>query len=105
MPLSKRYHPEHPAGEMCPFGCDFSAIIPVTVSISYGLLEIFTNTQPPVDASGDWTTTPVQVRGNVVYATLTGGKDGVDYILTWTAVDTQGNKWPRSGLVLCAATS
>jgi hypothetical protein len=105
MPLSRRYFPEHPPGEVSPFGMDFSAIIPVTVAIDYGVLDIFTNTQPPVEAKSDWVVSPVEVHGRVVYATLNGGKDGVDYILTWTAVDTQGNVWPRSGLILCAATS
>ncbi|HEX3524514.1 MAG TPA: hypothetical protein VHT52_20795 [Stellaceae bacterium] len=105
MPLSRRYQPEHPPGETSPFGMDFSAIIPVTVAITTGLLDIKTNTQPPVEAATDWTVSEIQVRGRVVYATLSGGKDGVDYILTWTAIDTQGNTWPRSGLILCAATS
>jgi hypothetical protein len=105
MPLSKRYHPEHPPGETCPFGMDFSAVIPPGVGISSGALTIWTNAQPPVAADGDWTKGAVTVLDRVLYATLSGGKDGTDYILRWTATDTAGNVWPRSGLVLCAQTS
>ena len=105
MPLSRRYTPEHPAGETCPFGFDFSPIIPVGVGISAGALSIFTNTQPPVAADADWTKGNVTWLDRTLYATLGGGKDGIDYRLDWTATDTDGNIWVRSGLILCAATS
>jgi hypothetical protein len=105
MPLSRRYTPEHPAGEACVFGLDFSAVIPPGVGIASGDLDIFTNTVPPNAADADWTKGPVSVQGRVLYATLAGGLDGTDYMLTWTATDTAGNVWPRTGLILVAATS
>lgn len=104
MPLSRRYRPEHPPGESCSFGLDYSFIIPVGVGIEQGTLTIFTNTAEPVD-DGSWTIGPVSVRGRAIYANLTGGVLGTDYQLHWTAVDTAGNVWPRTALVLCAFTS
>lgn len=105
MPLSRRYSPEHPPGESCAFGLDFSPIIPVGVGLSSGALAIFTNTAAPVDASADWTIGAVTVQGRALYAVLSGGVAGTDYKLLWTATDTMGNIWPRSCLVLCAETS
>lgn len=105
MPISRRYSPEHPPGETCSFGLDYSFVVPVGVGIESGTLAILTNTAAPADASGDWTIGPVTVRGRAIYATLSGGVSGADYQLKWTAVDTQGNAWPRTTLVLCADTS
>jgi hypothetical protein len=105
MPLSRRFNPEHPPGETCSFGIDFSFIIPPGVAIADGALQILTNTASPADASGDWTIGPVMVRGRAIYATLSGGVAGTDYQLKFTAVDTAGNTWPRTALVLCADTS
>ena len=105
MPISRRYSPEHPPGESCAFGLDFSPLIPPGVGIKSGTLNIFTNTSPPAIADSDWTKGAVTWLDRTLYATLGGGRSGVDYILTWTAVDTEGNVWPRSGLVLCAPTS
>lgn len=105
MPISRRYSPEHPPGEQCLFGFDFSPLLPRGVGITGGQLAILSNTVPPADASADWTVGTVQVRGSVLYATLSGGKSGTDYLLTWTATDTEGNTWPRTGAVLCAPTS
>ena len=105
MPLSRRFNPEHPPGESCKFGIDFSFIIPVGVSIESGTLAILTNTAAPSDASADWTIGPVVVRGRALYAMLAGGVAGTDYQLKFTAVDTAGNTWPRTALVLCADTS
>jgi hypothetical protein len=45
------------------------------------------------------------VRGRALYAMLAGGVAGTDYQLKFTAVDTAGNTWPRTALVLCADTS
>jgi hypothetical protein len=105
MPLSRRYTPEHQQSEICPFGFDFSPIIPVGVGITAGSLNIYTNTNPPVAANADWTVGPVSWLDRTLYATLTGGQDGVDYLLQWTADDTDGNRWSRFALVLVAATS
>jgi hypothetical protein len=84
---------------------DFSYVIPKGVGIASGALAIKHNKVPPTDATADWTLGQVQVRDRVLYATLAGGVDGSDYQLIWTATDTDGNIWPRTGLVLCAATS
>jgi hypothetical protein len=105
MPLSRRYTPEHPPGESCPFGLDFSFLIPPGIGIASGALSIFTNTVPIASADADWTVGPVTVQGRTLYAVLTGGVEGKDYQLRWTATDTQGNVWPRTTLVLCAETS
>lgn len=105
MPLSRRYSPEHPSGDSCVFGFDFSPIIPIGVGIKSGSLKILINTQPPSDGSADWQVGTVTVLDRTLYATLAGGKDGVDYRLDWTALDSDNNIFTRSGLILCAATS
>jgi hypothetical protein len=105
MPLSRRYSPEHPQGEACTFGLDFSAVIPPGVGIAAGQLDIFKNAVPAAAADTDWTKGAVSVRGRVLYATLSGGVTGTDYLLRWTATDTDGNVWPRTGLVLVGPTS
>ena len=56
-------------------------------------------------ASSDSTVGEVTVRGRVLYASLFGGHDGIDYQLRWTATDTSGNVWPRTALLFCARTS
>ena len=105
MPLSRRFSPEHPPGESCRFGVDFSFVLPVGVGIEQGTLQVLTNTAAPVDASTDWTIGPVTVRERALYAMLSGGVSGTDYQLVFTATDTAGNTWPRTALVLCAPTS
>jgi hypothetical protein len=105
MPLSRRYSPEHPPGEACNFGLDYAFVIPPGTGISSGQLDIFTNTAPPVAADADWVKGPVTVQGRTVYCHLSGGINGTDYRLRWTATDTDGNPWPRTTLVLCADTS
>jgi hypothetical protein len=105
MPVTRRYSPEHPPGESCSFGLDYSFVVPVGVGVESGTLTIQTNTAAPVDASADWTIGPVTVRGRALYAMLSGGVAGTDYQLKFTAVDTAGNTWPRTALVLCAETS
>jgi hypothetical protein len=105
MPLSRRYHPEHPPGEKCTFGFDFSPIIPVGVGIASATLTISRNSPPGAITDGEWTIGPVTWLDRTVYATLTGGMTGIDYLLRWAATDTDGNIWPRFCLVLCAATS
>jgi len=105
MPISRRYTPEHPPGESCSFGLDYSFVVPVGVGLNSGALAIFTNTANPAPADADWVASPVEVRGRAIYANLSGGVSGTDYQLRWTATDTQGNVWPRTTLVLCAETS
>jgi hypothetical protein len=105
MPLSRRYSPEHPPGESCSFGLDLSFILPVGVALESGSLAILTNTAAPIDASADWTVGTVNVQGRFVWANLSGGVAGTDYQLKGTALDTAGNTWPRTTLVLCADTS
>ena len=105
MPLSRRFTPEHPPGESCNFGIDFSFIVPPGVGLSSGSLAIFTNSAVPVPADADWQKGAVNVRGRALYAMLSGGVAGTDYQLKFTAVDTAGNTWPRTALVLCADTS
>lgn len=105
MPLSRRYTPEFAPGETCNIGYDFSYIIPLGVGLASGGLEIFTNTAAPVAADADFTIGPIQVQGRAIYANLSGGVLGTDYQLRWNAIDSEGNVWPRTGLMLCAYTS
>lgn len=104
MPLSRRYHPEHPPGESCLFGMEFSFVLPPNTGISSGSLQVFTNTFAPALAS-EWTVGPVQVQGTAIYAQCSGGTEGTDYQFRWVANDTGGNVWPRVALCLCAQTS
>lgn len=105
MPLSRRYSPEHPPGESCNFGLDYSPVIPPGVGISSASLAIFTNTTTPAAADADWVKGAVNIQGRMVYANLSGGVNGRDYQLVWTATATDGSIWPRTTLVLCAPTS
>lgn len=105
MPVTRRYYPEHPPGETSYFGLDFSPIIPVGVGIKSGTLSIATNVANPQPADDDWEIGPVLVRGRAIYAMLTGGVLGTDYVFHWVATDTLGNVWPRVATVLCAYTS
>jgi hypothetical protein len=105
VPLSQRYSPEHPPGDTCTFGYDFSPLIPRGVTLVSASLSVLTNTAPPVDVTDLWTFKTVNVDDRTAWALLSGGVTGTDYILQWTAFDTDGNTWVRSGLVLCAPTS
>jgi len=108
MPLTRRYHPEHPAGESAAFCMNFEFAIPAGMALVTNpppSLHIFTNTVPPNPADGDFTVGTVSVSGRLLWSVLTGGKVGTDYILTWTGTDTRGNIWEKSGLLLCAPTS
>jgi hypothetical protein len=104
MPLSRRYTPEFCPGESCLIGLDFSSVIPPGVGIASGTLAVFTNVATPV-ASSDFDVGEVTVLGRVLYAPISGGVDGTDYQLRWSATDSAGNIWPRTALLLCAQTS
>ena len=104
MPLSRRYTPEFAPGESSLIGLDFSYVIPPGVGIASGALTIFTNAATPA-ASSDFTIGEVTVLGRTLYALLSGGIDGTDYQLRWSATDTDGNVFPRTALLLCALTS
>jgi hypothetical protein len=85
---------------------DYSFLIPPGVGIAAATLEIWTNTPGDVQPSSDWEIIgPVRWEGRTVFARLTGGIEGTDYQLRWIVTDTRGNRWPRTGLVLCAQTS
>lgn len=103
MALSNRYQ-SHPPGDAHSYGLDFSMLIPMGVGIATGSLEILTNTNPPQTQS-DWTQGVVEIGGRQVYSQCSGGVEGTDYQFRWTAVDTLGNTWNRTVLVLCAQTS
>lgn len=104
MPLTRRYEPEHPPDEATYFGLDYSFVIPAGMIITSATLEILTNTNPP-QPSSDWSKGPVEIASRAVYCWLSGGTPGTDYQLRWVATDSQGNRWPRTTLVLCADTS
>lgn len=105
MPLTRRYGPPHPPGETAAFGMDFSTVIPWGVVIESQSLSLFTNTQPPVAADGDWSKGAAYTRGRSVFVVLSGGVVGKDYIAEWTVTDSRSNIWVRSGLILCSPTS
>lgn len=105
MPISRRYSPEHPPGETCLFGMDFSFVLPTGTQITKADLNIYQNTFGVTEASADWTAGPVQISGRAVYAQLSGGVEGTDYAIRWTVTDSDSNIWPRTALVLCAQTS
>lgn len=105
MSISRRYTPEFAPGESCNIGYDYSAIIPPGIGITAGTLSIYTNVAVPQDASADFTIGAVNVLGRAIYARLSGGAEGKDYQLRWTATDSHGDVWPRTGVMLCARTS
>jgi hypothetical protein len=51
---------------------------------------------------GDGEDTGIEIIGRRVYALLSGGREGVDYQFRWIALDTMGNIFPRTTLVLCS---
>jgi hypothetical protein len=84
---------------------DYSFLVPPLVGLASGSVEIWTNTPGDVQPSFDWTVGPVLIEGRTVYAELSGGIEGTDYQIRWIVTDTDGNVWPRTGLVLCSQTS
>jgi hypothetical protein len=104
MSLATRYLPPKPQSESAIFIADFANLIPTGIGISACALLIQTNQSVPQPAP-EWTQGPISIQGSRVWATLSGGTDGVDYQLRWTITDSVGNVWPRTLLVLCAETS
>jgi hypothetical protein len=102
--LSRRYTPEWAPGESSTIGIDLSYVVPPGIGLASGSLLIFTNNAVPAQVN-DFTIGPVTVQGRAIYATLSGGVEGRDYQLRWSAVDTSGYTWPRTALLLCAQTS
>jgi hypothetical protein len=106
MALNNRYEPSHPQGQGCQYAMDFANILPLGVTLQTGLLSLLYNTVPPTPATPtDFVVGPVQVNGRRLYASLSGGVSGNDYRLQWAGVDSLGNNWIRTALLLCAATS
>lgn len=104
MALNNRYLPSHPAGASATYALDFSNILPPGVGIASGGLGLEVNTVPP-GPTVDFVVGPPVISGRRIYAQLTGGVAARDYRLIWNATDTVGNLWPRTCLLLCAATS
>ena len=104
MAISDRYQPPHPPGEASIYAYDFSPILPPGVGLTAGTLTIVINTNP-VESTTDWTIGAVTPTGRRVYCPLSGGVEGTDYQLRWSATDSLGNVWPRAAYVLCAQTS
>ena len=105
MPISRRYSPEFAPGESSIIGLSFDYVIPKGVGVGSGSLKIFTNVASPVDVTASFTVGPVTIAGRTLYAAVSGGVDGTDYQLRWSATDSDGNVWPRTALLLCAQTS
>jgi len=105
MALNNRYEPSHPQGQTCTYALDFSNLIPLGVTLQSGLLTVLENSVPPVAAPGDFLVGPVTLAGRRLYASLSGGVTAKDYRLQWAGVDSLGNNWVRTCLLLCAATS
>lgn len=102
--VSRRYSPSWPQGDNGPVGIDMSPVIPTGAGITSATLSILTNTAPPA-SSTDFTVASPVIEDRAVYATLGGGVVGRDYQLRWSVIDTLGNQWQRTGLLLCAQTT
>lgn len=104
MSLANRYVPSHPAGSSMVYSYDYSPILEPGSWITAAALAIAVNTAPPSDQS-DFEQSEVGIIGRRLFAMLDGGVAGRDYRLEWRATDNRGNIWPRTALLLCAATS
>jgi hypothetical protein len=108
MPLTRRYTPEIHPSESSVIGMSFEYVIPPGVGITEGGLFVLYNqvvVGPPPTTVIE--TGPVQIRGRVLYAPITAHAtaSGLDFQLQWLAIDTQGNTWFRTALLLCSVTS
>ena len=105
MALTRRYEPPHVAtGDPVTYGMDFSTVVPVGMTLAKGSANFSTNTQPPVHST-DFTIGQVYLRARAVFATVTGGVIGTDYVLTFEVTDDRGGVWARAALLLCSVTS
>jgi hypothetical protein len=102
MAIGLRY-PTKPGSDACPYGFDFSNILPLGVGITSGTLEIVLNLNP-VQPQSDFTQGEVLISGRRVYCPISGGVPGTDYQFRWSIADTLGNMWQRTALLLCAAS-
>jgi hypothetical protein len=105
MSITRRYTPNFAPGEASIIGMDFSYVIPPGIGIVSGSLHFFNNLAVPIAADADFTIGAVTVLGRVLYAPISGGSEGKDYRVVWTATDTTGAIWPRTALMACAPTS
>jgi hypothetical protein len=109
--LSRRYTPSHAPGDQMIYAMDFSLVIPRGTGLTAASVQVWRNTVAPVLASSttagteDWTTGAVSWWDRIAYAELSGGVDGSDYQVRWSATDTNGNLWTRTALVLCSESS
>ena len=106
MSINNRFDPSHPVGEQIVYGLDFSPILPAGVTIASGAINVLYNTVPPTPTF-DLSVTPLTPTPNTraMYAQVSGGTSGRDYRINWSAIDSLGNTWVRSTLLLCVATS
>lgn len=104
MSINNRFTPSHPAGQSITYGLDFANILPQGVTLDGVQIGLYTNTVPPAPSS-DMQQGEVAVVGRRAYTELSGGVAGTDYQVLFTATDNLGNTWPRTVLLLCAATS
>lgn len=104
MPLTRRYEPPHRTGPRA-YGMDYSSVIPWGMTITSAALTIWSNTQPPLDASADFSTPTIYTRGRQAFAIINGGVVGKDYLLQWSVNDNRGGVWDRAATLLCSYTS
>ena len=105
MPISRRYTPAWAPGEGALIGMDFSFVIPPGVGIVSGTLHFFNNIAVPLNRDADFVIGPIGILGRILYTSLGGGVEGIDYQVLWTATDSLGLDYPRTALMLCAPTS
>ena len=106
MALNNRYEPSHPAGQNILYGLDFANILPdgVTISPLGAVISVQYNTVPPTNTT-DLNATIDSITGRRMYVRCQGGVAGNDYRLNYQILDSLGNQWVRTCLLLCAATS
>jgi hypothetical protein len=104
MAITRRYQPPLAQGEASTIGLDYSHILPPGIGLASATIAQFINTNPPT-ATTDFTLGTPTTRGRNVWATISGGTPGTDYQIRWTAIDSVGNTWPRTTLILVADTS
>ena len=106
MSLNNRYEPSHPAGQNILYGLDFANILPdgVTIATPGSSVSVQLNTVPPTNTT-DLNPSVDSITGRRIYVRLQGGTAGTDYRVNFQALDSLGNSWLRTVLLLCAATS